>query len=107
MGTCGGISIEQENLFDEVGHGLERPNEVIIKAFVFTTWRTYFCVQNNMLCPAMSMLLIPEKPGVKILPFHLAENQLEPLIEEIKKVPPQFSLTFVHFSYSGCILPGE
>eukprot|EP00090_Calanus_glacialis_P000939 TRINITY_DN10678_c0_g1_i2.p1 TRINITY_DN10678_c0_g1~~TRINITY_DN10678_c0_g1_i2.p1 ORF type:complete len:505 (-),score=106.60 TRINITY_DN10678_c0_g1_i2:35-1549(-) len=67
VGTSGGISIEQENLFDEVGHGLERPNE------------------NNMLCPAMSMLLIPEKPGVKILPFHLAENQLEPLIEEIKK----------------------
>ena len=28
VGTSGGISIEQENLFDEVGHGLERPNEV-------------------------------------------------------------------------------
>ena len=28
MGTFGGITIEQENLFDEVGHGLERPNEV-------------------------------------------------------------------------------
>jgi len=57
VGTFGGITIEQENLFDE----------------------------NNMLCPAMSMLLIPDKPGAKVLPFHLAENQLEPLIEEIKK----------------------
>ena len=28
VGTFGGITIEQENLFDEVGHGLERPNEV-------------------------------------------------------------------------------
>jgi len=57
VGTCNGISIEQENLFDE----------------------------NNMLCPAMSMLLIPEPPGAKIIPFHLAENQLESMIEEIKK----------------------
>ena len=30
-------------------------------------------------------MLIPEKPGAKILPFHLAENQLEGFIEEIKK----------------------
>ena len=31
------------------------------------------------------MLLVPEKPGCKILPFHLAENQLDGYIEEIRK----------------------
>ena len=30
-------------------------------------------------------MFIPEKPGCKILPFHLGENQLEGFIEEIKK----------------------
>ena len=30
-------------------------------------------------------MFIPEKPGSKILPFHLGENQLEGFIEEIKK----------------------
>merc|ERR1719153_2094903 len=34
------------------------------------------------------MLLVPDKPGVKILPFHLAEHQLDPLIAEIKKDLP-------------------
>lgn len=57
VGTSQGVSHEQENIFEE----------------------------NNLLHPAMSMLLIPEKPGVKILPFHLAENQLDPMIADIKK----------------------
>jgi hypothetical protein len=57
VGTSKEGPTEQENIFDE----------------------------NNLLRPAMSMLLIPEKPGVKILPFHLAENQLDPLIADIKK----------------------
>ena len=59
-----------------------------------------------MLCPAMSMLLIPDKPGAKILPFHLAENQLEPLIEEIKKVG--YHILQQHIAkevFAGCILP--
>ena len=30
-------------------------------------------------------MMIPEKPGCKILPFHLAENQLDGYIEEIRK----------------------
>ena len=42
-------------------------------------------VQNNLLCPAVSIMMIPEKPGCKILPFHLAENQLDGYIEEIRK----------------------
>ena len=61
-----------------------------------------------MLCPAMSMLLIPEPPGAKIIPFHLAENQLESMIEEIKKVDQQ--LNFINAMNSdslGCILFGE
>merc|ERR1719309_1237022 len=44
--------------------------------------------ENNLLTPAVSMLLVPEKPGVRILPFHLAEHQLDPLITEIKKDIP-------------------
>jgi len=57
VGIKSGVARELENLFDE----------------------------SNLLCPAMSMLLIPEKPGCKILPFHLAENQLDGYIEEIRK----------------------
>jgi len=57
VGMKDGAAVELENLFDE----------------------------NNLLCPAMSMLLIPEKPGCKILPFYLAENQLDGYIEEIRK----------------------
>lgn len=41
-----------------------------------------------MLCPAVSLMMIPEKPGCKILPFHLAENLLEGYIEEIKRDLP-------------------
>ena len=41
--------------------------------------------QSTLLSPAVSMMLIPEMPGTKILPFHLAENQLESYIEDIKR----------------------
>ena len=60
-----------------------------------------------MLCPAMSMLLIPDKPGAKVLPFHLAENQLEPLIEEIKKVwcYHLYQQQIYIDLFVGCILP--
>merc|ERR550532_3158291 len=44
--------------------------------------------ESNLLCPAVSLMMIPEKPGCKILPFQLAENLLEGYIEEIKKDLP-------------------
>jgi len=44
--------------------------------------------ENSSLTPALSMLLIPQPPGARILPFHLAENQLEPLIADIKLASP-------------------
>ena len=61
-----------------------------------------------MLCPAMSMLLIPEPPGAKIIPFHLAENQLESMIEEIKKVDQQLYINnAMNSGLIGCILLGK
>ena len=44
--------------------------------------------ESSLLTPALSMLLIPQPPGAKILPFHLAEHQLEPLIADIKQSAP-------------------
>jgi len=60
VGTSQGSPVELENLYPE----------------------------NNLLTPAVSMLLVPEKPGVKMLPFHLAEHQLDPLIADINKDSP-------------------
>jgi len=44
--------------------------------------------ESSLLTPAISMLLIPQPPGARILPFHLAEHQLEPLIADIKQSAP-------------------
>ena len=44
--------------------------------------------ESSLLTPALSMLLIPQPPGAKILPFHLAEHQLEPLVADIKQTAP-------------------
>jgi len=41
--------------------------------------------ENNLLCPAVSIMFIPEKPGCKIMPFHLAENLLDGVVQDIKK----------------------
>lgn len=47
--------------------------------------------ERAMLTPAVSMMCIPQPPGVKILPFHLAEtgpNKIDEIIAEIKQEFP-------------------
>lgn len=47
--------------------------------------------ERAMLTPAASMMCIPQPPGVKILPFHLAEtgpNKIDEIIAEIKREFP-------------------
>lgn len=41
--------------------------------------------EPNLLRPAVSVLMIPERPGARILPFHLAENSLDTLVTEVKR----------------------
>lgn len=45
-------------------------------------------IEGPAITPAVSMLCIPEPPGVKILPFYLAENQLDNIIAQIKQESP-------------------
>lgn len=59
---------------EETGHhGMEVEN-------IFT--------ERAMLTPAVSMMCIPQPPGVKILPFHLADYKVEEIIAEIKQEFP-------------------
>jgi len=44
--------------------------------------------QATLLTPAVSMMCIPQPLGVKILPFHLAENKLDGIISQIKQEFP-------------------
>ena len=44
--------------------------------------------EPNLLRPAVSVLMIPERPGARILPFHLAENSLDTLVTEVRITCP-------------------